>query len=87
MPIDDRDQQWERALTRFLRDASPESHCPDAEILSAYHERSLSESQLAYWKEHIAACVRCQEILALVEQSEDVYGNEGRKHEEEPVEE
>jgi len=87
MPIDDRDQQWERALTRFLRDASPESHCPDAEILSAYQERSLSESQLAYWKEHIAACVRCQEILALVEQSEDVYGNEGRKHEEEPVEE
>jgi hypothetical protein len=81
MPIDDRDPQWERALARLLRDASPESHCPDAEILSAYHERSLPESQLAYWKEHIAACVRCQEILALVEQSEDVYANEGRKQE------
>lgn len=72
MPTDDREQQFERALARHLRNTSPDSSCPDAEILAAYHERTLSLEELAQWKEHIAACTRCQESLALVEQSEDV---------------
>jgi photosynthesis system II assembly factor YCF48-like protein len=76
MPIDDRDKQFERALARNLRNASPDSACPDAEILAAYHERTLSPEEMASWKEHIAACTRCQECLALVEQTESLPAEE-----------
>jgi Carboxypeptidase regulatory-like domain/Photosynthesis system II assembly factor YCF48/Putative zinc-finger len=72
MSADNRDQQFERALARLLRDASPSSACPDAETLSAYHERTLPPDQMAALKEHIAACTPCQEVLALVEQSGSV---------------
>jgi Tfp pilus assembly protein PilW len=72
MPTDDREQQFERALARRLHDASPDSQCPDAETLAAYHERTLPLDQMALWKEHTAGCARCQETLALVERSEDV---------------
>jgi hypothetical protein len=82
MAMDDREQQFERALARLLRDASPESHCPDAETLSAYHERSLPGVEMTHWKEHISQCVRCQEILTLVEQSEEVPAEEWAKQEE-----
>lgn len=76
MPTDDREQQFERALARHLRNASPDSNCPEAETLAAYHERTLSPDETARWKEHIAGCMRCQEALALVEQSEDVHAEE-----------
>ena len=82
MPMEDREQQFERALARLLRDASPESHCPDAETLSAYHERSLPEAQMTHLKEHISQCVRCQEILTLVEQSEELQAEEWDKQQE-----
>jgi Photosynthesis system II assembly factor YCF48 len=72
MPTDDREQQFDRALARHLRNASHDSACPDAETLAAYHERSLSLEEMASWKDHIFACQRCQETLALVEQSESV---------------
>jgi Putative zinc-finger/Photosynthesis system II assembly factor YCF48 len=72
MPSDDREEQFERALARHLRNASPDSACPDAEILAAYHERALPPEEMARVKEHLAGCARCQESLALVEQSEDV---------------
>ncbi|HTZ49329.1 MAG TPA: YCF48-related protein [Verrucomicrobiae bacterium] len=70
MPADDRERNFERALARHLRSASSDSSCPDAEILAAYHERSLSLDEMARWKEHIAECARCQDCLALVEQTE-----------------
>jgi hypothetical protein len=79
MPIDDRDRQFERALARHLPGASPDSACPDAEILAAYHERTLSLEELARWKEHIAGCTRCQESLALVEQTENLPAEEGER--------
>ncbi len=79
MPTDDREQQFERALARHLPNASPDSACPDAEILAAFHERALPLEEMARWKEHIAACTRCQESLALVEQSEDVRQEEGER--------
>ena len=77
MPIDDREQEFERALARHLRDA--QGACPDAEILAAYHERTLSLEEMAKWKEHIAACERCQEALALVEQTEAVDSEEWKE--------
>lgn len=83
MAGDDREQQFERAMARLLRDASPESHCPDAEILAAYHERTLPAEQMVLWKEHISACVLCQEVLALVEKSEDVPVEEWQEQEKE----
>jgi hypothetical protein len=76
MPADDREQNFERALARHLRSASPDSSCPDAEILAAYHERTLSLEEMARWKEHIAECAPCQESLALVEQTEHLSAGE-----------
>lgn len=75
MPSDDRDQQLDRALERHLRGASTDPACPDAEILAAYHERSLSHEEMAHWKTHIASCSRCQETLALLEQTDSVVAN------------
>jgi hypothetical protein len=77
MPDNKREEQFERALVRHLRDASPDSACPDVETLAAYHERTLSLKEMTRVKEHIAGCARCQEALALVEQSEGVHAEEG----------
>jgi hypothetical protein len=76
MPADDRERNFERALARHLRGASPDSSCPDAEILAAYHERTLSLDEMAHWKEHVVGCTRCQESLALVEQTEHLSAEE-----------
>jgi len=78
MPTDDREPQFERALARHLRESS-DAACADAEILAAYHERTLSLEEMAKWKEHIAACARCQEALALVEESEGVEAEDWKK--------
>jgi hypothetical protein len=72
MPSDDRDQQFESALARHLRSSSPDAACPDTETLAAYHECTLTSEEMTLWKEHIRACSRCQESLALVEQSDAV---------------
>ena len=79
MPSDDRDQQFDRALARHLRSASPDAACPDAEVLAAYHERSLSFEEMARWKAHIASCLRCQETLALLEETDSVAANDWEK--------
>jgi photosynthesis system II assembly factor YCF48-like protein len=71
MPSDDRDQRFERALAQHLRGGSAQAHCPDAEILAAYHERNLSREEMARWKQHISACDACQEALAVVETTEN----------------
>jgi len=81
MPSDDRDKQFDRALARHLRSASPDAACPDAEILAAYHERSLSLEEMAHWKAHIVFCSRCQETLALLEQTESVSADDWEKGE------
>jgi hypothetical protein len=78
MPTDDRDRQLDRALARRLSD-SRDAACPDAEILAAYHERTLSLEEMAEWKEHIASCSRCQEALALVEESEKALAEDGKE--------
>ena len=80
MPTDDRDRQLDRALARRLSD-SCDAACPDAEILAAYHERTLSLEEMAEWKEHIASCSRCQEALALVEESEKALAEDWKEQE------
>jgi photosynthesis system II assembly factor YCF48-like protein len=76
MPDDDREQRFERALAQHLGNVSPDSACPDAELLAAYHQRTLSAEEMARSKEHIASCSRCQEVLALVEQTDTVAAQE-----------
>jgi hypothetical protein len=76
MPSDDRDRQLEKALARHLRSNAIDAACPDAEILAAYHERTLSLEEMAQWKQHIAGCLRCQETLNLVEESNILPGSE-----------
>jgi hypothetical protein len=85
MPADD--ALFEKALARQMRtedaangesappDAATEQHerCPDAEVLGAYHERSLASDELKLWKEHIYSCARCQEILAQLEATDNVF--------------
>lgn len=46
--------------------------CPDAEILAAYHERMLDPEEMILRKQHIASCVRCQEVLAQLEATEEI---------------
>jgi hypothetical protein len=77
MAAEDRGKHFERALARHFSDASPDSACPEAEILAAYQERTLSLEEMARWTEHIRACTRCQESLALVEQTENMAAEDG----------
>jgi len=69
MARDNRDLNFERALAQNLRSAAakpadPHDACADAELLAAYHERSLQPDQSASLKQHIATCPRCQQVLA-----------------------
>ena len=71
---------FEKALERQMRkrpvdgiDGAVQGEvCPDAELLAAYHERSLSDEEMVLWKEHIANCGRCQEVLAALETTEEI---------------
>jgi len=76
---DDREQLFEKALARHVRQsASPDSSaissnaCPDAEALASYHERLLPLEELHRWKQHLAACERCRDILAQLELTADL---------------
>jgi Photosynthesis system II assembly factor YCF48 len=82
MPRDDRERNFEAALARNLQASAPASQslqqpasgdiCPDAEVLAAYHERLLSPEEMTSRKEHIASCLRCQEILVQLEATDEV---------------
>jgi hypothetical protein len=80
MGHDDRERKFEKALERHLRQDAPrdaahsedELACPDAAMLAAFHERMLSNQEMDDAKTHIASCSRCQEILALLEATDDV---------------
>jgi hypothetical protein len=45
--------------------------CPDAELIAAYHERSLDPDEIAGCETHFAACARCRKILAVLAASDD----------------
>jgi len=79
MPYDDRDRQLEKALERHLPSKLHDATCPDAETLAAYQERTLSLEERGQWIEHISACARCQETLALVGESNVFVGSEEEK--------
>jgi hypothetical protein len=76
MAGEERERNFEKALARNLRpDPSAEAQphtCPDAELLAAYHERSLPPEQMISWKGHIARCSRCQQVLAQLEATDEI---------------
>jgi Putative zinc-finger len=76
MPSDDRERTFENALASHLRAGSsagvPGNLCADSEMLAAYHEGSLPPEQIASMKTHITTCARCQEILALLEATDQI---------------
>jgi hypothetical protein len=72
-----RDQRREEALARRLGEAldrvTPRGTqpCPDAELIAAYHERSLAPEEIAECEAHFAACSRCRKILTVLAASDD----------------
>ncbi len=71
MPFDERDDQFERALSRHLRGEAGLTACPDSETLAAYHENSLPAAEAAKWALHITACAECTEALDLLKSTEE----------------
>lgn len=45
--------------------------CPDAEIVSAYAAKMLSEAETARWETHFSVCAACQETLAALAAAEE----------------
>jgi hypothetical protein len=80
---DDRDRLFEQALARRLRvDAGRNAPgCLDPEVLAAYHERMLSPEEMADLKTHLVSCLRCQEILARLEATQDIPEKQNRESE------
>lgn len=76
MPPRDEEARFEQVLARHLRRGRTDAACPDAETLAAYHERALPAEEMDAFKGHIAACARCQEVLAGLEVSERVTAGE-----------
>ena len=79
MSADNREQLFEKALARHLRQSGrpvssghPTASCPDAETLAAYHERTLSLDELNQWKQHFVGCERCRAVLAQLELTDDI---------------
>lgn len=90
MAREDREQSFEQALARNLRDNAPTAGgrrrvCADAETLAAYHERLLAPEEMTFWKEHIASCSRCQQILAHVEETDAIPVDLQQEENAEPV--
>lgn len=59
-------------LANNLRDRAERLHCPEPEVLAAYHERSLLPEEMNSWKEHIVGCAHCQAILAALEATDAI---------------
>jgi hypothetical protein len=60
------DRNFERALRTAARHGRTAGVCPDAGMLAAYADRSLSTAEHAALEAHIADCVTCTEQLALI---------------------
>jgi hypothetical protein len=69
-----RDTAFDRLIARGLeedRDRSGKA-CPDADLLAAWFDRSLSEAEAARIESHAGACASCQRILADLARTEPV---------------
>jgi hypothetical protein len=67
VPERDRDRSVEHVLRHVLSDdvpAQPQSTCPDAETIAAWHEGSLRAQEAAVLEHHVADCTRCRALMA-----------------------
>lgn len=53
-----------RTHERIRARAAGTDACPDASVLAAYFERTLTAAEVTRWEGHFAGCVRCREQLA-----------------------
>jgi len=58
-------QDIPKIVTERLRAAVPVANHPDADVLTAFSERSLPAGERAFVLEHLALCGDCREILVL----------------------
>src|ERR1700737_4187148 len=81
MGQEDRERKFEQALARHSRrdaraDVRDETHgadtCPDAGTRAAFHEGVLMSEEMNATTEHIAGCSRCQQILLLLEATDEI---------------
>src|SRR6266436_5798809 len=67
-----RNRHREEALARRMGEALDQlahpgaQECPDAELIAAYHEKSLQPDEIVRWEAHFATCGRCRKILAVL---------------------
>jgi len=70
------DKKFDAVLSGFLvkglRVPAGNLHCPESDVLAAYHERSLLPEEMNSWKEHIVGCARCQAVLAELEATDAI---------------
>ncbi len=68
---DERDAEVDRLLREALTPSrrAAASACPDAAVIAAFEEGSVSESERATLESHFADCERCQAILASLAES------------------
>jgi hypothetical protein len=70
------DKKFDAVLNGFLvgglRVPAGNLHCPESDVLAAYHERSLLPEEMNSWKEHIVGCARCQAVLAELEATDTI---------------
>src|SRR5215470_5145319 len=70
------DKKFDAVLGGFLasglRGRAERLHCPEPDVLAAYHERSLLPEEMNSWKEHIVGCAHCQAILAGLEATDSI---------------
>ena len=79
------DKKFDAVLGGFLvndpRVRGEHLHCPESDVLAAYHERSLLPEEMNSWKEHIVGCERCQAILAELEATDSIPLHVSQKEE------
>ena len=70
------DKKFDAVLGGFLvsdlRGHAGHLHCPESDVLAAYHERSLLPEEMNSWKEHMVGCARCQAVLAELEATDSI---------------
>src|SRR5215469_16300046 len=68
-------------LANDLRGLAERLHCPEPDVLAAYHELSLLPEEMNSWKEHIVGCAHCQAILAELEATDSIRLEAAEKEE------
>ncbi len=68
----DQEKAFDKLLARGLRQsqAAAGADCPAPEVLAAYFDRSLGEADRTRCESHLSTCGRCQQVLAVLVQSE-----------------